>query len=379
MDKLELVYDFCALPSAFVKAGAAGLVMAAKAFDIVDCFEISPNRLVARFTRTAFVKFMSYIFQQGQSRDRDGKVLLDKDDNPKVVPALPYFLKLMGGKAAGQFWVDRWQKTYRILYGFKQLEAFADYRGKAKRDRKAEYNKLFDSLQVTTDKKGNRPTADTLGRRVFWTDSCTAELQPIRGHVQEDFLLDFALIPCMTFDVKVPEWDAGKNHWQEKYQGQAIIVPEPSNLKSFVKDFLDVLKQIQDEKEKPESLVGRVVLPTQAALEYLGSFVHHRLKKSPETSEQLSAVYVLHVKRGTNVCNYLSMDHVMLNRAVIDQYYLLRGALWNPMLKRAVLTSLLENEPWYSRLGEVLVQHPLRAYRGNFGHDIHHLLTRRIT
>ena len=371
MENLELVYDFHALPSAPVKAGAAGLVMAAKAFGILEHFEVSPNRLVARFTRPTFVEFMAYVFQQGQSVGRDGKVALDKEGNPKVAPALPYFPKLMGGEA-GRFWVVRWQKTYRVLYGFKQLEAFADYRAKAKRDREAEYSKLFDSLQVTTDKKGRKPTADTLGRRAFWTDSCTAELQPIRGHVQEDFLLDFCLIPCMTFDVKVPEWDAGKNRWQEKYQGQAIIVPEPSNLKLFVNDFLGVLGQIQDEK-----LVEPVVLPTEGALRFLGSFVHHRLKQSPETSEQLNTVYVLHVKRGTNVCNYMSMDRVTLDRPVIDQYYLLREALWNPMLKRAVLTSLLEKEPWYSRVGDILVRHSLRAYRGTFSHDIHHLLSRR--
>ena len=71
------------------------------------------------------------------------------------------------------------------------------------------------------------------------------------------------------------------------------------------------------------------------------------------------------------------MDRVTLDRPVIDQYYLLREALWNPMLKRAVLTSLLENEPWYSRVGEILERHSLRAYRGSFSHDIHHLLTRR--
>jgi CRISPR-associated protein Cmx8 len=295
---------------------------------------------------------MSWVFQGGTYIDQDGKPKPKKEGKKEhPVPAMLYFRKLCLDSA--DFWISRWQDYYHNYLRYAEKMAFGP-------KKPGQYDGLFEELQDGVGKSDK-----IVGRRNLITYAVTAEFQEIRGFVQENFLLDFTLMSCLPCRVAVSEWNSKEKKWKLRWPFTAIVIPEPSDLRSFATRFADDLRQLDGHE-----LEKFVLLPQEAALVFLSSFIHEDVSS---IARYLNWVHVICLGRNSYGRECESVERVLVDPIVIRQYKNFRKELWCPPVRREVLMSLLNGEPWYSRLGPLLEKSPTEACQGPFAHDMRFL------
>ena len=280
---------------------------------------------------------------------------------PIVVPRGGMLLELdptlQGDKG---LWIKLWRDAvWSVFRGVPAQRTPYDARAAGKKTDDAQ--KAWKSL---TNEKG----ADDLSSTYFLgAQASTAENVAMRDRNRLRFLLHF-----WPFAVAIYVPNVIDNKGERRFNGYAIAVPDLVDLKTYVEEFPDMLRDrdLESVAYRPRSALVDVVEEVGLdVLQQLRTRISNRVGRTA-VADLVLAVDVVHLlKEGNNI-------RVMANLRIdpgapIDEYHQIRGRYWDVMFRQARLRALVARQPWYNEFGRVfsMVDYKLTFGREYFRRD----------
>ena len=192
-----------------------------------------------------------------------------------------------------------------------------------------------------------------------------AENVPFRDRAAFQFLLHFWPLVAQIYVPEVYGRDGSID-----LGGFAIAVPDVAMLDRFCGLFSAMMLGRSSEpyavrRYRPrESIID---LPEEAGLDLLRRVRDaDRAGKVAAASgtdgnggEVLAGVDVFHVEKQENTVRLLGMSRLDSGGGQVDEYSLIRGRFWSPVIRKRRLMNLVGGAPWYTGFDEVLARMPI--------------------
>jgi CRISPR-associated protein Cmx8 len=389
-DEIEVTYDLFDLPTAFHKAGLAGLVM------LIDSLKKRRllNRQDARYVLTptqARVIFTESLVQQLMDDIYDARIVevavktrwqgatvkreetTEETESGKFIKTKRYIYDIV--QPLGQFLRDcypdedgLWLKLWRdMMWNIPRGRPTTrePYHQRANDKPCKEGANAWDQLlKVQKAREKNAfYTSEISSALLPGAQAVNAEGVPFEGRAEQNMLLHFWPLVVLLF---VPQRIDHDGTTELPSSSFALAVPEVSNLQEFVHDYPVLLHQLNDGLPPDKTARGYrparavVDLPGEGALVLLDQLAA-LTKLKVETGElrfSIAGVDYLHlVKEGNNV-KAMASGRVSPNKELLVGYRQIIAPqdeslrYRNPLFRRGLLVALLEDEPlWYRPFG----------------------------
>ena len=204
-------------------------------------------------------------------------------------------------------------------------------------------------------KKGGLKTTEVAGAILLGAQAVSAESVKFEDRADHALLLHFWQLTARIF---VPEQiDAdGKR----QFAGYVLAVPEVSDLGEFARAYKRSLDFLDDKKRGYRPAAAVVTVAAEGSLAFMAQL--DRLAAAaavgPRPPDYLSGVEFFHmVKLGNNI-KTAAHGRVAPDRDLLRNYGFLAGERGpkNPIMLAGRLRALLEDAPWFARLGGELVE-----------------------
>jgi CRISPR-associated protein Cmx8 len=407
--EVVITFDLFELPSAFHKAGLAGLVLLIESLrarhllkDDEPNYELKPTSLTIAFTKPMVQVLMDDMYAakvvevavkskwQGATVKREDTIDEEKDGNKVTSKRFIYDVV----QPVGQFLRDHfpemdpqkdWHKLWRdMLWTIPRGRPTTrePFNQCAKKEPCKEGADTWeDLLKVGNARTKNSFYTTDLSSALYpGAQAVNAEGVPFKGRAEQNLLLHFWSLTVLLFVPQRVDTDGST-----EFAGFTLAVPEVGNLTEFTRDYPSLLARLNDGL-KPNQL-ARGFRPTRAVIDLPAesalAFLSHLAELSSQNVEKgelrhsIRSVEYLHlVKEGNNV-KAMASGRVSPNSKLLEGYRSIvepkdeAARFRNPLFRRGLLIALLNDElnenAWHRPFSKTLATfnvelfvHPMR-------------------
>jgi CRISPR-associated protein Cmx8 len=399
-------YDLFELPTAFHKAGLAGLILlieSLKARQVVTAdeakYEISATGATVTFTESLVRKLMDDLYDAQiverrylQPKKKDNKPVPakrvdveEREEKGRIKEVKSYIYDEV--EARGRFLRDHypdedglWLKLWRdMLWAVLRPrdKNRIPYQERSRGEPCNEGSKAWEALKQYAKKlvKNVFHTTGLSGSLYPGAQDINAEGVPFEGRAEQNLLLHFWSLTVLVFVPQAVDVD-GKTG----FVGYTLAVPDVSNLTEFVRDYPKLLATLTAEARGYRPARAVIDLPAEGALAFLEDLavITGLQVETGELRFSIGGVEYLHlIKEGNNVKG-MAAGRVSPNRRLLTGYRAIvcptgtAVRYRNPLFRRGLLVALLDDEPWYCPFGhtfttfdaDLFIRQPRRTKNG---------------
>lgn len=381
-EQVTVTYHLSELPTAFHKAGLAGLVMliesmkARRKFAVSEAeYTITPTTVVVAFTKAMLQKLMNDVYDadivevkvkskwQGATIKREEFV--EEEENGKKIKIKRYVYDQVQPK--GTFFdnvfdgeKEIWRKLWRdMLWNIPRGRPTTriPYSERANKKDCGEGTSVWiDLLKVTKALANNSFCTTGISSALLpGAQALNAEGVPFEGRAEQNLLLHFWPLSVLLF---VPQLVASDG--STDFVGYSLAVPEVSNLEEFIIDYPNLLNGLSKDVRGYRPAQSVIDIPAEGALalmERLASITGLQIESDEgqfsELRFSISGTEYLHlVKEGNNV-KTMSAGRLSPIKGLLANYRQIVAPkdestrYRNPIFRRGLLAALIGNEPWH--------------------------------
>lgn len=206
--------------------------------------------------------------------------------------------------------------------------------------------------------KGQTYTAEVSGALLLGAQAVNAEGVPFEGRAEHNILLHFWPLTVLLYVPQAVDRDGSTEFPTGSY---TVAVPEVANLKKFVKGFPDVLGGLSSDPRGYRPAGAVVDLPAEGALAFMDHFA--RLTQADieagEVTGVIGSVEFMHLyKQGNNV-KTMAAGRVVPSEKLLGDYRELVPVgkpppYRNPLFRRGLLVGLLDGREWFQPFDRTL-------------------------
>ncbi|HPP03125.1 MAG TPA: hypothetical protein PLX83_21305, partial [bacterium] len=289
-DTLTLEYDLYSLPTAQHKAGLVGLLlmiesMKRREMSPLPNYEFDDSMVKISFTKDSWDLVLQDLYE--------GEIITRDNEKEKYAPKLAY----LSSFGINDIWIKTWSKCIRtVIRKGNALGIFMRGYKKIIKDYK---------LLLIDCEKTEKPDASL----VIAEEAENAERIEIKGTRKNNYLLHFSLLPSFLYIPKFLRQLPNKLwirdfHMSQKRRGPffVIVIPEPSNIRNFYYDCINLLQRLDDTSYK-HALID---IPQEGGLEYLCQLTSQRVEQQ-ELQFSVASVEIHYLeKQGNNIRKHTS-------------------------------------------------------------------------
>jgi CRISPR-associated protein Cmx8 len=382
-DPSEVVveYDLFDLPTAFHKAGLAGLILlieSLKARQELNAdepkYEVTATGATVTFTEKLVGKLFDDMYDAEPGQAKEGKAGSRKKKaeaaevvkKPKEAPPIPKLKALRDMLPDGdELWVKLWRDMIfqaprsqpATWKPYKDRIAGHSYRLKD-RDPWADLQR-FD----TGRRNGQSYTGKLSGSLLLGIQEENPEMVPCQGWLHQNLLLHFWLLAVLLFAPQQLKAEKRNGELQITTDpaGFTLAVPDVSNLKEFVRDYPRLLASLTKDMRGYRPAQAVIDLPAEGALAFLDDLaVLTGLQvETGELRFSIGAIEYLHVFKEKRNVKMMTAGRVAPNRRLLSGYRAIASPkdettrYRNPLFRRGLLIALLDGLEWYQSFGNV--------------------------
>jgi len=408
-DPSEIIvqYDLFALPTAFHKAGLAGLIMlieSLKARRILNeddaRYTVMPTTAEIALTEQLISTLFDDLYDAEPQPPKEKKTALGKskkliavsNENKKAkeAPPAPKFAALKDLLPENDV---LWIKLYRDMLfqtirsqpltwlPYKDRIAGKPYR-KPKRDPWANAI-LWDRAQ----KAGKIAIESLAGSLLPGIQESSPERLVCKGRLDQNLLLHFWPLAVLVYcpqSIKA-ERENGQLRIATTFPGFALVVPDVANLTEFIDDFKLLLHSLKPDAAGYRPAQAVVDLPEEGALsllDHLAQLTQQYFEVGELRFSVRCAEFLYLVKEKRNV-KIMASGRVSPNKKLLEDYRQIIAPhdestrYRNPIFRRGLLVALLRDEPWHQPFAQTIAKYDdelfIRQYRHNDDKDVKHL------
>lgn len=411
---VEVDYDLFDLPTAFHKAGLAGLILlieSLKARQLLTAaeamYEVTATRATVTFIEPLVRKLMDDLYDARKVERRYAQP--KKKDNKPVPPKRIEVEKREEGdkvkevkwhiydevEPCGQFLREQypempddrsWLKLWReMLWNIprsrpKQREPF-DQRA-AGQPCKEGSNAWTELGKVCKARAKNCFHTASISSSLFpGAQDTNAEGIPFEGRAEQNLLLHFWPLTVLLFapqQLKV-ERKNGKLQVKTEFVGYTLAVPDVTNLTQFVSEYPKLLASLSKDARGYRPAQAVIDLPAEGALAFLDdlAILTGLQVEAGELRFSIGGVEYLHLHKPPkqNNVKLMTAGRVAPNRRLLSGYRAIvcpkdeSTRYHNFLFRRGLLTALFDDVPWYQPFArnfsmfdaEVFIRQPRKA------------------
>lgn len=403
VEELSLDYQLAELPSSQHRAGLAGLVLMVRWLERQPSFR-DKSKATCRFTRldeqgaTLLINLLGLeaLFDEiyAASREEQERSQPLKNKNKEIIPPLREeerqetdpktgktktkkvyiypvvvprgaFIADYDQSADGDkgYWVKLWRDMlWSILRGVPATRK--PFEARAEGSYTEDAAKVWKELSQPSEYSVDLPSTYFLGAQ-----ASNAENVPFKDRARFEFLLHFWLYAAQIYVPAVIN-----NEGSRDFVGYALAIPDVASLKTFCDELPEVLRNrgVEISGYRPRDCI--VDLAVEGALDIM-----HRLRDriairagEQATGDLVLGVDVIHTEKQGNNIRLLGMSRIEPDFQMIDEYALLRKALWNSLFRKQRLLNLVKKQLWYTGFDALLCSISYEQSIGNdyFRHDV---------
>ena len=392
---ISIEYQLSKLPTAFHKAGLAGLLLLVNSLqtrgkDVIpnEVFRIDGDKVNIEFSESLLSLLMNDLYDaktieikskskwQGATIKReeileetkDGKITKSKVMIYDAVQPAGHFLMSCFPDGDG-LWLKLWRD---MLWNIPRSRPTTriPFNDCAEKGECKEGSVAWKSLlKFKKEQAQDKQTVDEVSSALLLgAQAVNAENVPFVGAVDQNLLLHFWPLSILTFVPMSIDADGDSD-----FSGFALAIPEVSDLNGFLFDFTRTLENLNQGLNAKQIAVGyrprRAVidLPAESAMVFmtnLAQLVSESLERTEVSCSIRSAEYFHLVKLGNNV-KTMSNGRVAFDRNLLDEYLAItqpKGTprYSNPLFRRNLIAGLLSSRargPFWFRAFEKDLQH----------------------
>jgi CRISPR-associated protein Cmx8 len=404
---VEMIYDLFDLPTAFHKAGLAGLVLlmeSLKARQVLTAdeakYEMTATRAIVTFTEPLVRKLMDDLYDARKVERRYAQP--KKKDNKPILPKrVDVEKREEGGKVkevkwhiydevepCGQFLCDQypemphdrsWLKLWRdMLWNIprsrpKQREPF-DQRAAGKPCKEGP-NAWTEIRKVRKARAKNSFHTAGISSSLFpGAQDTNAEGVSFEGRAEQNLLLRFWPLAVLLFVPQSVESDG-----ETDFVGYTLAAPDVANLTEFVSDYPKLLAALSKDARGYRPAQAVIDLPAEGGLAFLDdlAILTGLQVETGELRFSIGGVEYLHLHKPPkqNNVKLMTAGRVAPNRRLLSGYRAIicpkdeSTRYRNPLFRRGLLAALFDDVPWYRPFGRtfsmldetVFIREPRRA------------------
>jgi len=399
---LTLDYDLHSLPTAQHKAGLAGLIMVIESMEkrtVEPCpqvVELSAGAVKVTFTRESLQALFDDFYDAllievarknrwpNQQEKRIDELTATADDgSTKTEKLYVYDLFQPKGKYLSVYYPDGgegpWIKLWRdMLWGTLRgiPKTRNPYQERLEGKSVSTAAKIFEALKKSEQArlKGQILTGSISSALFVGAQDTNAEKIPFVGTNEQNLLLHFWTAAALYYVPRVLKRDGNREN-----KGYVIVIPEPADLRDFLKDIKSFLKALDPEISGFRPKASLIDVPEEGGLEYIYHLTMNRVRKT-DIAYSIASVEFYHLQKQGNNIKILGNKSIIPNPSVLEAYAALRDSYSNPLYKTMRIGNLLADRPWYAGADElfntwprdIFVSKPedLPKYFFSFGGDV---------
>lgn len=226
---------------------------------------------------------------------------------------------------------------------------------------------------LTREKQKSEEVAGSL---FLGAESVNAEKTPFMGTPRDKLLLHCTHVACPVFVARGYTIKRGKKENTTSYaietkeDGFVLVMLEIHALRPFLgalREWLGSSSKEEEDSEKGyrpwDSLID---LPEESGLRFLSSIASYRMESQGVLDDVQAAEYYHMAKHGNSI-KVLSSSRIPVTRAKLNEYTGLtqrkgKNVPLNFLYKTAQIRNILNDDPWYSGLEELLYLYPAEFF-----------------
>lgn len=382
-ETLVLDYDLFELPTAQHKAGLAGLLImirsmqARRLTNIPELVRLTQDSVSIAFTKETLRAVFDDLYDatlvevdsaskwqnvtpkrsyETETLDPKGKKKNQQRYVYNILQPLGAFLMTLYPDGDGP-WLKLWRE---MLWGTLRSipRTRVVYQERLEKKSCALGVKIWDGLVRSYEarKKGGIRTEGLASSIYVGAQDVNAEQVPFRGRVEHNLLLHFWSVVSLVFAPQVHSLD-GKS----SQAGYVIVIPEPSDLVSFLDDISDLLRSLETDTDGYRPKASLIDLPEEGGLEYLYHIARRRVGRE-DIAFSLAAVELYHLQKQGKSVRALTATRIIPNLSVLDLYEPLRKSCKNHLFKTLRLRNLLSGKRWHENSEDMFSRYPWKFF-----------------
>ena len=393
---VEVIYDLFDLPTAFHKAGLAGLILlieSLKARQVLTTdeakYDLTATGATVTFTEPLVRKLMDDIYdaepkEVAVKAKWQGAEVSRPPTNTEKEAGTPFVYRVVQPKGAffdnvfdGQ--KEIWRKLWRdmlwnIPRGRPTTREPYNQRAEGQPCKEGPYAWAELGKVRKAQTKNGFHTAGLSSSLFPGAQDTNAEGVPFEGRAEQNLLLHFWPLTVLLFVPQEVERDGTTSLPPSSY---SVAIPDVLNLAEFVREYPRLLASLSGDARGYRPAQAVIDLPAEGALAFLEDLaVLTGLQvETGELRFSIGGVEYLHlVKKGNNV-KAMAAGRVSPNRRLLAGYRAIAcpkdesTRYRNPLFRRGLLIALLDGESWYRPFGptfstfdaEVFIRQPRKA------------------
>jgi CRISPR-associated protein Cmx8 len=385
-EPIEVVvrYDLFDLPTAFHKAGLAGLILLIESLKArrelkasESKYEVSETAAIVTFTEHLVRKLMDDVYDarvvevavkskwQGAEVKReetveeeiDGKKTKTKRFIYNVVQPCGHFLRDHYPDEEG-LWLKLWRDMlWNIPRGRPTTREPYNQRAEGESCKEGP-NAWADLVKVQKAGAKNEFYTAELSSALFpGAQAVNAEGVPFEGRAEQNLLLHFWPFAVLLFVPQKVERDGATD-----FVGYTLAVPEVSNLTKFIDEYPKLLASLSEDPRGYRPAQAVIDIPAEGALAFmddLAALTGLEVEKGVLRFSIGGVEYLHLVKEGNNI-KAMAAGRVSPNRRLLAGYRSIvcpkdeSTRYRNPLFRRGLLLALLADDEWYHPFGQML-------------------------
>ncbi|AWM37104.1 hypothetical protein GobsT_49750 [Gemmata obscuriglobus] len=385
--EVEVRYDLSVLPTAFHKAGLAGLVLLIESLkqrraltaEETKC-TVAATEVTVTFTEPLLQKLMDDLYDarevevavkskwQGAEVKREETVEEEVDGKKtrtkrfiydQVQPKGAFFDNVFDGDK--EIWRKLWRDMlWNIPRGRPTTREPFNQRasGKPCKEGPNAWSELLKVHKARTKKEFH--TAALSSALFPGAQAVNAEAVPFEGRAEENLLLHFWPLTALLYVPQEIERDGSTNLPASSY---TVAVPDVSDLCEFVTEYPKLLTGLSAEVRGYRPAQAVIDLPAEGALAFLEDLaVLTRLEiEAGKLRFSIGAVEYLHLVKAGNNVKLMAAGRVAPDQRLLVGYRAIVRPTGtaphyrNSLFRRGLLLALLDGESWYQPFGRSFV------------------------
>lgn len=378
-------YDLTDLPTAFHKAGLAGLILLIDSLktrkvvtDDEAKYDLSATAATVTFTELGVRKLMDDIYDartievavkskwQGAKAAREPTAAEREAGTPFVYSVVQprgqflhdYYPEMPEEKSWLKLWRDMLWATIR-----PRDKNRLPYQERARGESCNEGEKAWEGLSQFVKKrlKNSLHTTGVSSALLPGAQDVNAEVVPFEGRADQNLLLHFWPFAVSIFVPRFIDADGkshlGKRFLDDKQQHYAVAVPEVEDLPKFVRDYPRMLDRLSKQALLFRPAAAVIDLPSEGALAFMDRLagLTGLSVEQTELRHSISAVEYLHwIKDGNNVKSAASGRVSLIPKLLVKYQAIVapkeekgQPRYRSPLFRRGLLAALLDEDDWY--------------------------------
>ncbi len=204
-------------------------------------------------------------------------------------------------------------------------------------------------------------TTEVAGSLWLGAHALNAEAIPFEGRAEQNLLLHFWPLTTQIFVSQQIDSDGLGD-----FLGYVLAIPEVSDLKNFVIDYPLMLSQLGKDMRAYYPTEAVIHLPAQGALAFLEHLARLAQQKAEKQQVRYSvgSIEYLHLAKIGNNIKTMAAGRIAPRPNLLEHYQAIVGCpgqpprFRNPLFRRALMLSLLDDREWYEPMASILADWP---------------------